>query len=1003
MGEYVELHCHTNFSLLDGASHPEDLVTRACQLQMNALAVTDHDGLYGAVRFWKAARDNGIRPILGVEFTLVDGHHLLLLARGKLGYSNLCRLVSEAQLRNSKHSARLDFDSIARYKTDLICLSACHRGEVASLLLAGERRAAEAAALRYARLFGEGNYWLELQNHLQVEDRRLSHQLGELAGRLGLGLVATNNVHYATPAGRKLQDVLVCINNRTSLDASAALRRTNGEYYLKTGEEMRELFAEFPEAVSNSGLIASRCGADLGFETYRLPAFPVPEGDTPFSYLHQLCHDGARKKYQPITPAVSRQLAHELDVINRTSLAEYFLIVWDIVRFAKSKGIPCQGRGSAADSIVAYVLDITKVDPIRHNLLFERFLNEERAGMPDIDIDFSTNHREEVLRYVYDKYGEENTAMVCNVVTYRPRSAVRDVGKALGLPADLVDQLAKSIDSWSREQFHEQFAVLGRDDLAQFETLVSDLLGFPRHLSIHLGGMLITAGPLTDVVPLERATAPGRVVTQYNKDDVEEVRLIKIDLLALRTLSLIHEAVAMVEHNRGIKLDLEHISLDDEAVYESLCAADTIGVFQVESRAQMQTLPRLQPRCFEDIIVSISIIRPGPLQGGMVHHYMKRRRGTEEVTYLHPLLVPILAETLGVVLYQEQVIRIVTAVAGFKPGEADMFRRAMGSHRSRAQMEQMRARFIAGSLANGLNATTAEKIFEQVAGFAEYGFCKSHAAAFAKTAYDTAYLRLYYAPEFYAALLNNQPMGFYAPEVIVGDAARHGVRILPVDVNRSNSRCRVEQGNIRLGLQYVNGLGEATLLQLEQERVGGPYRSLSELRRRTGLDRRSLEKLVAMGACDGLGKNRRQLLWQLGSEHVPDKQRPGLELANAATVPELTEFSRLENTAAEYEILGLPVNEHALEIFRPLLKQLGIVTSESLARLRHGAAVKVAGLLVCRQAPPTAKGFAFLTLEDETGLVNVILRPRGSISSSSGATPPSSPKAACKARTAQST
>ncbi len=975
MTDYVELHCHTNYSFLDGASHPEDLVARAKELGMTALAATDHDGLYGAVRFWRAATDAGLRCILGVEFTCDGGYHLLLLAKGQTGYANLCRLVSHAQLRRSKNRASLDPTILSQYAADLICLSGCRRGEVASHLLAGRRQQALAAATRYARLFGEGNFWIELQNHLLPDDGWLVDELVALADTLGLGVVATNDVHYAQPAGRRLQDVLVCIKNRTTLDASGHLRRPNGEYYLKSGAEMAALFARYPGAIANSVAIAERCSADLGFAHYRFPSFPVPAGETPFSYLYKLCQAGARAKYQPITPAVSKQLAHELDVINRTNLAEYFLIVWDIVRFAKQRGIPCQGRGSAADSLVAYVLDITKVDPIRHNLLFERFLNEERVGMPDIDVDFSTVHREEVIRYVYEKYGQQHTAMVCNVVTYRPRSALRDVGKALGLPHDLIDRLAKGVDSYSRHDLREQIARLEVDGLDQLVTLCEEIQGFPRHLSIHLGGMLITAGPLTDVVPLEWATAPGRVVTQYNKDDIEDVHLIKIDLLALRTLSLIHEALALIERHRGLRLDLERLPLDDPLVYDELCEADTIGVFQVESRAQAQTLPRLQPRRFEDIIVAISIIRPGPIQGNMVHPYMRRRQGLEEVTYLHPKLEPILGETLGVVLFQEQVIKIATAIAGFRPGEADLFRRAMSSHRSRAEMEKIRERFIAGAVANGVGEGVAQQIFQQLAGFAEYGFCKSHAAAFAKTAYDTAYLKTYFAPEFYAALLNNQPLGFYSPEVVAGDAKRHGVDILPVDVNRSRSRCDVEDGNVRLGFQYVEGLGEVSLRRLDQERERGPYRSLGEFWRRTGLDRRALENLIAIGAFDSLGLPRRRLLWELGAQSRPSAQRPPLPLSLLPAPPDLPPISKLEEITLEYEILGLPITSHAMELFRASLDRLGVTRSDDLVDLPHGAQLRVAGLLVCRQAPPTAKGHVFLTLEDEGGLVNVILRP----------------------------
>ncbi|HEX2173268.1 MAG TPA: DNA polymerase III subunit alpha, partial [Dehalococcoidia bacterium] len=606
---YVELHCHSNFSLLEGATHPEDLIARAQDLGMPALALTDHDGLYGAVRFWQAARSAGIRPILGCEFTLADGAHLTLLAQNRQGYANLCRLVSQAQLSRRKHQARLDPRVLPDYADHLIALSGCREGAVARALLAGagtsgapgkEAREDRAAALaaEYRDIFGPDRFWIELQNHYRPDDRDLIEGLVRVAKRVGAGYVATNNVHYATPAGRRLQDVLVCIKHRTVLDQSAAVRRPNGEFYLKSGRAMAALFAEYPEALVATERIAADCAIDLGFADYRFPGFPVPDGETPFSYLYRLCQEGAARKYRPITPEAAHQLAHELHVIHRLNLAEFFLIVWDIMRYAKEHGIPAQGRGSAADSIVAYVLDITKVDPIRHNLLFERFLNEERAGMPDIDIDFATNHREQVIQYVYEKYGWERTGMVCNVVTYRGRSAVRDVGKVLGLPDDLIDRVAKTFDHRSpdwvdlvREDVGGPHAGVpvslpsgdeGGSDLSpqtwgagetaisstpdtphllpaiwrDFLDLCREIEGFPRHLSIHVGGMLITATPLVDVVPLEWATAPGRVVTQYNKDDIEDLHLIKVDLLGLRTLSVVHDALGLIEERWSIRPDL---------------------------------------------------------------------------------------------------------------------------------------------------------------------------------------------------------------------------------------------------------------------------------------------------------------------------------------------------------------------------------------------------------------------------------------------------------------
>jgi error-prone DNA polymerase len=979
MPEYVELHCHTNYSLLDGASHPEELLDRAGELGMDSLAVTDHDGLYGAVRFWRAARERGIKSLVGAELTLDGGYHLTLLARNNTGYSNLSRLISHAQLSNSKGQASLPFNVLAQHTGGLICLSGCSEGEIAKHLLAGRDGEALAAGERYLGIFGRENFWIELQRHFLPEDRRLVSRLVELAGHLGVGYVATNNVHYARREGHCLHDVLTCIAHLTTLDEANSLLRPNSEYYLKPTGEMEELFSDLPRAVASSRAIAERCDVDLNFSAHRLPTFDLPPGEKPLTYLRRLCLEGAGRKYHPVTERVLAQLDRELGVIERTGLAGYFLIVWDICRYAHERGIPAQGRGSAANSLAAYLLDITRVDPIAHNLLFERFLNEEANTMPDIDVDFSTNHREEVIDYVYEKYGEEHTAMVCNVVTYRARSAVRDVGKALGFPLPLLDQVAKALDTRQASAVEDELERINgfaeKTDYLPWQQLIElcrEIDTFPRHLSIHVGGMLITAKPLVEIAPLERATMPGRVVVQFNKDDVEDLGLIKIDLLSLRTLSLIYDALQLIREHRGIELDLESVPLDDPTVYDMLCRVDTIGTFQVESRAQAQTLPRMGPRRFEDIVVEVALIRPGPIQGNMVHPYLQRRAGREEVTYLHPALEPILEETLGVIIFQEQVLKVAMAIAGFTPGEADMLRRAMSRHRSHQEMEKLRARFIAGALENGVEESVAEEIFRQLAGFAEFGFCKSHAAAFARTAYETVYLKAYYPAEFYCALLNNQPMGFYSPAVIVGDAKRHGVKILPVNVNRSQAKCTVEKGRLRLGFAYVDSLGEASLEILEQAREGGPYASLRGFCQRTKLSRKAIENLIMVGAMDCWGKPRRELVWELGTVRYDEGE---MDLSPPLEEIDLPQLSQAEELRAEYGILGLPVGDQVMALYRPELEKLGVLTSKQLEGKRNGEKVKVAGMAVVRQRPPTAKGFVFITLEDEEGLMNVIVRP----------------------------
>ncbi|RLC61072.1 MAG: error-prone DNA polymerase, partial [Chloroflexi bacterium] len=867
---YVELHCHSNFSLLDGASHPEELIARAKELGMPALALTDHDALYGAVRFYKEAKEAGIKPIIGAELTVDGKYHLTLLARDNSGYSTLCRLITRAQLGYRKGEPSIEKIDLANYSDGLICLSGCGRSEIDSLLIVAKEEQAEAAAQQLREIFGD-NFFIELQNDLCPGDSRLVHQLTGLAQRLGIRCVATNNVHYAVKERQRLHDVLVCIKNRVTLDKSGHLRRPNAEFYLKSASEMTELFTDCPEAVANSLFIANECNVDLDFSSYRFPDFPVPDGETTESYLARLCWEKAKERYGELSERVREQVTYELDLIKKLGLSGYFLIVWDIMDYAKRNGIPAQGRGSAANSIVAYVLGITKVDPIRHNLFVGRFLNEEMSSIPDIDIDVSTNHREQLIQYIYQKYGEEHVAMVCTYVTFQARNAIREVGKVLGMPAGILDEMAKAAGSYSARDIDQDLGKLEQFrpyitsvPWQHFVSLCKEIADFPRHLSIHVGGMIISSCPLTDIVPLERATMPGRIVCQWDKDGVEDAGLVKVDILGLRMLSLIQETVELIKEGRGIDIDLERIPLDDGKVYDMICRADTMGVFQVESRAQIQTLPRTRPRSIEDLTVEVAIIRPGPLQGNMVHPYIRRRQGKEKVSYPHPRLKPILEETLGVILFQEQVLRCAIAIAGFTPGEADSLRRAMSRKRSKQAMDKLRQRFMEGAKRNGVTEATALRIFNTLKGFAEYGFCKSHAAGFALLAYQSAWLKHYYPVEFYAALLNNQPMGFYTPEVIVGDARRHGVEVVPVHINRSHGRCTVEDDRLRLGFRYVKEIGEAAIAEIEKARTRAPFTSLMDFYQRTNLSREAIENLILAGAMDRFDKSKRQLLWDLG-------------------------------------------------------------------------------------------------------------------------------------------
>jgi len=1042
---YVELHSHSNFSFLDGGSHPYELAVRAAELEMPALAITDHGGVYGAVRHLQACRKLGIKPIIGSALE-VDGEELILIARNLRGYSNLCRLLSIAHADQPKGEARTTLAKVAEHRGDLFYLTATDTESRLRDLLA---------------VLGMDNVFSELHHHLRPEDKWILEGRAAMARRCRARVVATNQVHYHVRERRQLHDVLVAIRHRATLDEAREHLFLNSEHQLKSGAELRTLFTGHADSMATPWEIAQQCDLDLDFRKVRFPGYPVPAGETPFSFLYKLCFEGMRDRYMPITSAVTRRLQHELEVIEKTGLAEFFLINWDLMRFAREHGVPGQGRGSAADSIVAYVLGITRVDPIEHNLLFERFLHEEMTSTPDIDIDFSTAHREQVIQYVYEKYGWERTGMVCNVVTFQPRMAIRQVGKALGFSAELLDRLAKGVDRWFTEDVEDsmQWAVPPPDmrpqSWRQFLELCREVIDFPRHLSIHNGGMLVTGEPLVDIAPVEPATMEGRRVVQFNKDDVEDLGLIKMDMLGLRTLSVVAEALDLIKDTTGVRPDLDALRLDDPAVYEMCGEADTIGVFQIESRAQMQTLPRTRPKDFNDLVVEVAIIRPGPIQGNAVHPYIRRKQGREVVTYAHPLLEPILRDTLGVILYQEQIIEIAMYVAGMKPGRADGFRRAMTRHLNRVEMSSLEDEFIGGCLANGVPRSVADQLFAAVQGFAVYGFCRSHAAAFARTAYETAWMKLHHPVEFGCGLLNNQPMGFYHPSVLVEDLKRHGMKALPVDINRSDVRCVPERlplaalplpatagarglrgspnlvtagtrglsasapqatpppggppfGSrplprlptessvsgvstlpvkteyaMRIGFNYVRDLGEDGRKAIVEERERrGTYRSFDDFlsRLRGGpIGPRAVRNLVMVGAFDALGQPRRELLWGWQERWHGTGLRKGIdkqsELRLNGTAPPLPHVDDFDANQLEYRISDLSTGHHLIHFCRDRLRELGALETNKVPTIPNNQKVRVAGLVITRQAPSTAKHIRFFTLEDEFGQVNVTIKP----------------------------
>ena len=1002
MAPYVELHCHSNFSFLDGGSHPYELAMRAAELEIPALALTDHGGVYGAVRHLQACRKLGVKPIIGCALE-VDGEELILIARNLRGYSNLCRLLSLAHADQPKGEARTTLATVAQHRGDLFYLSPTD---------------SEARMRDLQSALGKEDVFAELHHHLRPEDAWIMEGRAAMARRCGARLVATNQVHYHVPTRSHLHDVLVAIRHRATLDEAREHLFPNAEHHLKGGEEMRALFAGHAEALATPWEIAQQCDVDLDFRKVRFPGYPVPEGETPFSYLYKLCFEGVKERYRPITSSVTRRLQHELEVVEKTGLAEFFLINWDLMRFAREHGVPGQGRGSAADSIVAYVLGITRVDPIEHNLLFERFLHEEMTSTPDIDIDFSTEHREQVIQYIYEKYGWERTGMVCNVVTFQPRMAIRQVGKALGFSAELLDRLAKGVDRWFTEDVEDsmQWAVPPPDmrpqSWQQFLELCREVVDFPRHLSIHNGGMLVTGEPLVDIAPVEPATMEGRRVVQFNKDDVEDLGLIKMDMLGLRTLSVVAEALELIRDKTGVRPDLDELALDDPAVYAMCGEADTIGVFQIESRAQMQTLPRTRPQTFNDLVVEVAIIRPGPIQGNAVHPYIRRKQGREPVTYAHPLLEPILSDTLGVILYQEQIIEIAMYVAGMKPGRADGFRRAMTRHLNRVEMSSLEDEFISGCLANTVPREVADQLFAAVQGFAVYGFCRSHAAAFARTSYETAWLKMHHPVEFGCGLLNNQPMGFYHPSVLVEDLKRHGLKALAVDINRSGIRClpepvplpatagtygfpepqnavtagtngKSDDYAMRIGFNYVRDLGEEGRQAIVDERDrGGLYKSFDDFlaRLRGGpIGPRAVRNLAMVGAFDALGRPRRELLWGWQERWHGKGLRRGIdkqaELRLDGTAPQLPQVDDFDANQLEYRISDLSTGHHLIHFCRDRLEAMGALESSKVASIRSGRQVRVAGLVITRQAPATANKIRFFTLEDEFGQVNVTIKP----------------------------
>ena len=981
---FIELHAQSAFSFLEGAEHPEAFAAEAARLEMPAVALIDRDGVYGVPRLTRAAANAGVKPIVGSEITLADGSRLPLLVEDREGYQNLCRLITRMKLGAPKGAAAIALDDLEPYAAGLVCLTGGAHGPLARRLASGDVDGARRVLARLVAMFGRSSCFVEIQRHFLRDQEEILQGLVALARAVPVPLVASNQPLFARPEGRPLADVFTCIREKTDLDRAGRRLLANGERSLKRGAEMSELFRDLPGAVAATGELAMRLAFTLKDLGYRFPEFPLPPGQTPLGHLRELTERGVRARYGagPLAARARRQVAHELDLIGRLDLAGYFLIVWDIVEHCRSHDILVQGRGSAANSAVCYALGITAVDPVGMDLLFERFLSEARDEWPDIDLDLpSGDRREAVIQHVYRRYGRLGAGMTANVITYRGRSAAREVGQALGLPRDMRDRLAKLVANWGyqdpEELLTKHLPEAGCDPTAprirRFAMLWTRIQDLPRHLGQHSGGMVIAAGRLDDVVPLEPATMPGRVVVQWDKDDCAGLGIVKVDLLGLGMMSVIQDSLALVRETGG-DVDLARLPPDDPAVYRSLQEADTIGVFQVESRAQMATLPRVRPERFYDLVVQVAIIRPGPIVGDMVHPYIRRRRGREPVTYPHPSLEPILRRTLGVPLFQEQLLRMAMVTAGFTATEAEELRRAFGFKRSERLMAEVETKLRAGMARQGIHGAAAEEIVHAITAFALYGFPESHASSFALLAYASAYLRVHHPAPFYAALLNNQPMGFYHPATIVKDAQRHGLSIRPVDVTRSQWLCVIESADtglvVRLGLRYVRGLREAAGRALVAARDARPFDSVHDLARRARLERDELETLAAIGALAPFGGTRRANLWTVAASS------PGPLFEDPPREPSpLSEMTEVERLAADYAGTSVTLGRHPMALRRAALRHAGVLSARELAGVEDGARVRVAGSVIVRQRPGTAKGFVFLSLEDETGIANVIVTP----------------------------
>ena len=1040
---YVELHASSAFSFLEGASQPEDLIERAMELEIPAVALLDRNGFYGSARMQTSGERNNIRAHVGAEIstsafgprltpapwlpnqqTAQEPARLPFLCASRTGYQNLCQLITQFKMRETtKAEGAATLNDLAQYSTGLLCFTGGDEGPLAAALTAGGEPAARALLDQLTSLYGRDNVVVELQRH-QLPDQEARNQAAlRLARSMKLPIIATNGVRYATPHDREVLDVFTAIRNHVDLDHAGRLLATNNHRYLRSSAEMSALFRDLPEAIANTGEISQRLAFQLTDLGYEFPRYPVPDGDTMDTFLRKRVDEGVRLRYgaknkPELLARARKQIDSELALIAKLGFAGYFLIVWDIVRYCKQHDILIQGRGSAANSAVCYALEITAVDPIEMDLLFERFLNENRGEWPDIDLDLpSEEKREQAIQYVYQRYGELGAAMTANVITYRGKSAAREVGKVLGFDQESLGRLTSLVSQWEwrgendtmANSFHHAGFDVEHPRIAKYLQLCVRLQDLPRHLGQHSGGMVICQGQLNHIVPLERASMPGRTVIQWDKEDCADLGIVKVDLLGLGMMAVLKDCLTLIPQHYGDSIDLAHLPEDSE-VYQVLQRADTVGMFQIESRAQMASLPRNCPDHFYDLVVQVAIIRPGPIVGKMMHPYMRRRQGREAVTYPHPSLEPVLRRTLGVPLFQEQLLRIAMTVANFTGAEAEELRRAVGMRRSWQRMKDLEVKLRRGMTDNNIPAKTQDEIVQAISSFALYGFPESHAASFALIAYASAYFKVKYLAAFTAAILNNQPMGFYSPAVLVKDAQRHGLKVRPIDIQVSEWACTVEYEEagsrepgadqvagyrlqvtdqssgllaLRLGLGYARGLrqqvGEAIVAA---RRAGGAFRSVDDLALRVpGLNKKEITLLANIGALNnvaGIG-HRRAALWQVeraGKPEGPLLTHTGALLADGPDPSPLAQMTPEERLVADYSGTGLTTGRHPMSYRRAEFRAQNILTAEDLHTRRDGEWVRAAGCIIARQRPGTAKGFVFLSMEDETGIANIIVTPQ---------------------------